>query len=211
MILIDDWSILDVNIIIGLKMNETKNKLLQIGAKYVHLKGFNNTGLQEILKEANVPKGSFYFYFKSKEQFGLEIIDVFINFFEKSIGYSLSDNSLRGLQRIKAFLYTTKDILKENDFTGGCPIGNLSLEMGDLNENFRLKISDAFLKMEEKIFECLKDAQSAKEINRFIDIKTSTAFIINSWEGAIVRAKAEKSNKPMEILEEIIFSKILIL
>ena len=48
-------------------MKDTKNKLLQIGAKHIHLKGFNNTGLQEILKEANVPKGSFYFYFKSKE------------------------------------------------------------------------------------------------------------------------------------------------
>lgn len=192
-------------------MTETKDKLLQIGAKYVHLKGFNNTGLQEVLKEAKVPKGSFYFYFKSKEEFGLAIIDVFISFFEKSIGYSLSDKSLSGLQRIKAFLYTTTDILRENNFTGGCPIGNLSLEMGDLNENFRLKLSVAFSKMEAKILDCLKDAQSAKEISQSIDIKTSAAFIINSWEGAIVRAKAEKSNKPLEVLQEIIFSKILIL
>jgi TetR/AcrR family transcriptional repressor of nem operon len=191
-------------------MTDTKNKLLQIGAKYVHLKGFNHTGLQEILKKANVPKGSFYFYFKSKEEFGLEIIDVFMTFFEKSIGYSLSDKSLSGLQRIKAFIITTIGILNDNDFVGGCPIGNLSLEMGDINEKFRLKISDAFSKIEEKIFECLKDAQSAQEISQSIDIKTSAAFIINSWEGAIVRAKAEKSNKPLKALEEMIFSKILV-
>jgi TetR/AcrR family transcriptional repressor of nem operon len=191
-------------------MTDTKNKLLQIGAKYVHIKGFNHTGLQEILKKANVPKGSFYFYFKSKEEFGLEIIDVFMTFFEKSIGYSLSDKSLSGLQRIKAFIITTIGILNDNDFVGGCPIGNLSLEMGDINEKFRLKISDAFSKIEEKIFECLKDAQSAQEISQSIDIKTSAAFIINSWEGAIVRAKAEKSNKPLKALEEMIFSKILV-
>jgi TetR/AcrR family transcriptional repressor of nem operon len=191
-------------------MTDTKNKLLQIGAKYVHLKGFNHTGLQEILKKANLPKGSFYFYFKSKEEFGLEIIDVFMTFFEKSIGYSLSDKSLSGLERIKAFIITTIGILNDNDFVGGCPIGNLSLEMGDINEKFRLKISDAFSKIEEKIFECLKDAQSAQEISQSIDIKTSAAFIINSWEGAIVRAKAEKSNKPLKALEEMIFSKILV-
>ncbi|MBK7631743.1 MAG: TetR family transcriptional regulator C-terminal domain-containing protein [Ignavibacteriales bacterium] len=117
---------------------------------------------------------------------------------------------MSGLQRIKAFLYTTTDILKENNFTLGCPIGNLSLEMGDINEKFRLKLSDAFSKMEEKIFECLKDAQSVKEINQSIDIRTSAAFIINSWEGAIVRAKAEKSNSPLKILEEMLFGKILI-
>ena len=191
-------------------MTDIKNKLLQIGAKYIHLKGFNNAGLQEILKEANVPKGSFYFYFKSKEEFGLAIIDVFLYFFEKSIGYSLSDKSLSGLQRIKAFLYTTTEILKENNFVGGCPIGNLSLEMGDVNEKFRLKISHAFSKMEDKILDCLKEAQSAEEISQFIDIKSTAGFIVNSWEGAIVRAKAEKSNRPMEILEDIIFSKILI-
>ena len=191
-------------------MNETKERLLQIGAKYVHLKGYNHTGLQEVLKEANVPKGSFYFYFKSKEEFGLAIIDVFIDFFEKSIGYSLSDKSLSGLERIKAFIITTIGILNDNDFVGGCPIGNLSLEMGDLNENFRIKLSDAFSKMEEKIFECLKDAQSTQEISQSIDIKTSAAFILNSWEGAIVRAKAEKSKKPFEALEEMIFNKILV-
>ncbi|MBK7631744.1 MAG: TetR/AcrR family transcriptional regulator [Ignavibacteriales bacterium] len=66
-------------------MTDTKNKLLQIGAKYVHLKGFNHTGLQEILKEANVPKGSFYFYFNSKEEFGLAIIDVFITFLKSHL------------------------------------------------------------------------------------------------------------------------------
>lgn len=191
-------------------MTDAKNKLLQIGAKYVHLKGFNNTGLQEILKEANVPKGSFYFYFKSKEQFGLEIIDVFINFFEKEIGSALSDKSISGLNRIRSFLNSTMKGLENSNYKGGCPIGNLALEMGDLNENFRLKLSDAFSKMEEKILDCLIDAQSAEEISQSIDIKSSANFIINSWEGAMVRMKAEKSSRPMEILEEMIFSKILI-
>ena len=64
--------------------------------------------------------------------------------------------------------------------------------------------------MEEIIFECLKDSQLAKEINKTIDVKTSAAFIINSWEGALVRAKVEKSNRPLEILEEIIFKRILV-
>jgi TetR/AcrR family transcriptional repressor of nem operon len=64
--------------------------------------------------------------------------------------------------------------------------------------------------MEEKILECLKNAQSTQEISQSIDIKTSAAFILNSWEGAIVRAKAEKSNRPIEMLEEMIFEKILI-
>ena len=191
-------------------MTETKNKLLMVGAKYIHQKGFNNAGLQEILKEANVPKGSFYFYFKSKEQFGLEIIDVYLKFFEKDIGGDLFNKSIGGIKRIRNFFRTTMRELENANYSGGCPIGNLSLEMGDLNENFRVKLSEAFFMMEEKIYECLNDAQLAGEINQSIDIKSSASFIINSWEGAIVRVKAEKSNRPMELLEEIIFENILI-
>ena len=115
-----------------------------VGAKYVHQKGFNNAGLQEILKEANVPKGSFYFYFKSKEQFGLEIIDVYLKFFEKDIGGDLFNKSIGGIKRIRNFFRTTMRELENANYSGGCPIGNLSLEMGDLNENFRVKLSEAF-------------------------------------------------------------------
>ena len=43
----------------------TKDKILRTGAEVIHLKGFNHTGLQEILSAAKVPKGSFYNYFKS--------------------------------------------------------------------------------------------------------------------------------------------------
>jgi len=191
-------------------MAETKNKLLMIGAKHVHQKGFNNAGLQEILKEANVPKGSFYFYFKSKEEFGLEIIDVFLSFFEKEVGGDLSDKSISGLNRIRNFLRTSMKGLEDGNYAGGCPIGNLSLEMGDLNENFRVKLSQAFSNMESKLLDSLKDAQSAGEISQSIDIGTVAGFILNSWEGALVRVKAEKSSRPMEILEEILFTKILI-
>ena len=60
-------------------MKHSKGKILSAGAKLVWQKGFNDTGLQEILREAGVPKGSFYYYFDSKETFGLELIDVYIS------------------------------------------------------------------------------------------------------------------------------------
>ena len=55
----------------------TRSRILEVGSTIIHQKGFNNTGIQEILDKAGVPKGSFYFYFKSKEDFGLALIDQF--------------------------------------------------------------------------------------------------------------------------------------
>ena len=66
-------------------MKTAKEKILETGAQIVRRKGFNNTGLIEVLKETGVPKGSFYFYFSSKEQFGLALIDVYTSFMENKI------------------------------------------------------------------------------------------------------------------------------
>jgi len=51
----------------------TRKRIIETGAAIIHRKGFNHTGIQEILNAAKVPKGSFYNYFKSKEDFGLQI------------------------------------------------------------------------------------------------------------------------------------------
>ncbi len=53
----------------------TKEKILMTGADLVQHKGFKNTSIQDILKAAAIPKGSFYYYFDSKEDFGLQLID----------------------------------------------------------------------------------------------------------------------------------------
>ncbi|MBI9078040.1 MAG: TetR/AcrR family transcriptional regulator, partial [Desulfatibacillum sp.] len=63
---------------------DAKTRLLRAAAKIVITKGFNDTGLQEILDAARVPKGSFYFYFKNKEDFGLQLIDFYADFFRRN-------------------------------------------------------------------------------------------------------------------------------
>ena len=68
---------------------DTKRKILEHGARLVHMKGFNHTGIQEILEVAGVPKGSFYFYFKSKEEFGLELVDYHLARFDQWVTSSL--------------------------------------------------------------------------------------------------------------------------
>lgn len=55
-------------------MSETKDRILKVGIDILSKKGYNNVGLKEILALANVPKGSFYHYFKSKEDFGIQVI-----------------------------------------------------------------------------------------------------------------------------------------
>ena len=67
----------------------------------MHLKGYNDTGIQEIIDKADLPKGSFYNFFKSKEDFGLLVIDYFMEFYAKILTKYLADKSLPPLERIR--------------------------------------------------------------------------------------------------------------
>ncbi|MBW1898902.1 MAG: TetR/AcrR family transcriptional regulator, partial [Deltaproteobacteria bacterium] len=77
-----------------------KQKILAAGASIIHRKGYNHTGIQEILQTVGVPKGSFYFYFKNKEDFGLQVIDYFVSFFGAQAAPVLNDNSIPPLERM---------------------------------------------------------------------------------------------------------------
>ena len=98
---------------------DTKEMILRKGARSVHEKGFNATGLQEILAEAGVPKGSFYFHFKSKEDFGLQLIDYYAGSYFNRLDQYLKDPSKTPLQRFRDFFDNQVSSFKKNNFKGG--------------------------------------------------------------------------------------------
>ena len=123
--------------------DNTKSRLIEIGAEIMHLKGFNNTGIKEILQAADVPKGSFYNYFESKEDFGLQVIDYFVDYMAVVAGGVLGDHSVSPLERIRKLLTGFIELFRAKGYGYGCPIGNLSQEMGDLSPAFREKLKYA--------------------------------------------------------------------
>ncbi len=188
---------------------ETKHNLLKIGSELIYKNGYNNTGIQEILNEADVPKGSFYFYFQSKEDFGLQVLDLYQEFLFDRMNQRFEDYSLSPLDRIKKFFDDFMDYFSKNHCTGGCPVGNLAQEMGDINSAFREKMSEIFEKMKENIKYCLKEAQVKNHISGTINTNDYAEFIINSWEGALIKMKLSKSTDALSIFDGIVFKDLL--
>jgi len=187
----------------------TKNIILKSGAEIIHLKGFNHTGIQEILNRAGVPKGSFYNYFKSKEDFGLQVIDFYIEQFSLLIKKFLEDDSLSPLEKIKGILDRFIEFFKSRDYAYGCPIGNLSQEMGDLSPAFRMKLKDAIDSMVEIYAALLAEAQKTGELSVDLDVRDAADFIVSSWQGALLRMKIQKGSEPLENHRKFIFSCVL--
>jgi TetR/AcrR family transcriptional regulator, transcriptional repressor for nem operon len=191
------------------KRVDTRLKILEKGAEIIHLKGYNHTGIQEILNAAGIPKGSFYNYFKSKEDFGLQVIDFFTDLFPGMIADILESESLTPVEKLDTILVRFIAVFRERDFCYGCPIGNLSQEMGDLSQAFRAKLKNAFDKMAEIYTGLIQKAQSQGEISGDIDAQKAAYFIVTSWHGALGHMKILKSTGPLENHRAMIMENVL--
>src|SRR5262249_17931269 len=79
----------------------TRDALREAGRRVFLERGYNNSGIDAILSEADVPKGSFYYYFPSKEEFGLQVLNRFAQRHEADLDRIFSDTTLRPLERLR--------------------------------------------------------------------------------------------------------------
>jgi len=187
----------------------SKKTILREGARLIHAKGFNHTGLQEILSAAGIPKGSFYFYFKSKDDFGLELVDYYWEFIQAMGETYLQDTGTPPLERLQRFMDAYQQMFENMGMRCGCPIGNLMQEMSDLSDAFREKVSDVYARMQGSIEEIIVEAKSRGDLGADLNPQAAAQFILNSWEGAIMHMKLAKSIEPLIIFRRMVFDHIL--
>lgn len=184
-------------------------KILKVGAEIIMENGFRSTGIQRVLGKAGIPKGSFYHYFKNKEDFGLHIVDYHTGALLARIEDSLGRDGVPPLTRLRGFFTGLRADLEENGFRGGSPLGNLAMETAGQSRGFRERLSPVFEAMGDEVEKCLQEAINNNELNASLDARAAADFIINSWEGAVMRMKVEKGPGPLENFERMIFSVLL--
>ena len=176
----------------------------------MHLKGYNGTGLRDIVEAAGIPKGSFYYYFKTKEHFAIEAMKFYYEKKYEEAKRILSDKSISPFRRIEQlFSYWIDEDFSRVKFEKGCLLGNLAIEMGDVNREMGSIVDRDFRAFESLLTKCLTEAKEANELNPSSDVEKLAEFIWNSWEGAILRMKASKSSRPLNIFQDILHKIIL--
>ena len=192
-----------------MKKKDTRSDIILIGTEMIARQGYNATGIDAILKEAGVPKGSFYHYFKSKEEFGLAVIDSFAEHFEQRLELFLNNEDVAPLDRIRDMLESSLTRMTQNQCSKGCLIGNLGQELADLNERFRARLDEIFNMWRERFAACLAEARNRGELSNAVDPAVTAGFILSGWEGAILRTKVMKSPQPMQDFVAVLFNVVL--
>jgi TetR/AcrR family transcriptional regulator, transcriptional repressor for nem operon len=188
---------------------DTKLALIKAGRCIVVEKGYNHAGIQEILQAVKVPKGSFYHFFSSKEEFGLAIIDYDSQMHDRFVEQYLEDASLSPLNRLKRYFTFKLEEFETLQYREGCLFGNLSQEMADQNDRFRLRLQAATDRWRDQFAKCIEAAQAADEISSQHKAKDLAEFCLNSWEGALLQMKLSKTDAPLQNYIEFMFGAIL--
>ncbi|MGQ7848128.1 acrylate utilization transcriptional regulator AcuR [Granulosicoccus sp. 3-233] len=179
--------------------SETRQALLKAGVAALTEKGFSATGIDEILRSVDVPKGSFYHYFKSKEAFGAELIEHYARYFSTKLDRILLNESRSPLERLQDFFQDAEDGMRRYHFSRGCLVGNLGQEMGALPAPYRTQLTQVFQDWQSRTSACFQLAREQGEIASDIDCDEAAEYFWIGWEGAVLRAKLEQSDKPLRL------------
>ncbi len=191
------------------KASSTRDRVLEVGLRQLRLAGYNATGVKDVLDLAGVPKGSFYHYFTSKEAFAGELIEKYAEAEIERVHRILGDLTIAPLKRLRSYfedLSTTNGIHAE---VSGCLIGSMSLEVAGQNEILQVQLRSLFEVWQQAIADVLHEAVKRGDLDGTLKPTTLAEFLLSSYEGALVRMKADRSNRPLDNFIHVVFNVIL--
>jgi TetR/AcrR family transcriptional regulator, transcriptional repressor for nem operon len=185
-----------------MKLNHNKElkreKLLAQGVSLLMKQGYHGTGLQEILDTVQIPKGSFYNYFGSKEAFGAEVIQHYIQPFIQKLDEHLHHADCTALTALNQYFSELIRLSEEKKFQDGCLLGNLMGEIGDTSEVCRLALKKAVADYRDLLQQGLERAQQQGEVRADKSAQEMADLLVDCWQGALLRMKIEQSTEPLK-------------
>jgi TetR/AcrR family transcriptional regulator, transcriptional repressor for nem operon len=184
-----------------------REQIVEAGLKCLQEKGFNGVGVQEITDSAGVPKGSFYNHFESKEALGAEIVERYgLRSDRRAI---LRDRSVPPLDRLRRHYETVSNMFSDCGFKRGCLLGNFSAELSTQSPLIRDSLAKVFARWTQDLEIAIADGQADGSITSKRPAGELAAFLLDSFEGSLLRARVDRSRRPLDRFMQFAFEQIL--
>jgi TetR/AcrR family transcriptional repressor of nem operon len=174
-----------------MRESATKEVLVEEGLKALLAKGYDGTGIGPVLAAAGVPKGSFYHFFPSKEHFACAVLQAYAGRYARLREVILSDRSIPPLRRLRSYFERLEEELLSERPVGGCLYGVLAQTMATRSRMLRKQLAQSFQVWEESLSQVLTEAQTKGDLSPELDAKAAAAFLIDAYEGALIRMKSD--------------------
>ena len=167
-------------------------------------KSFHSVGLNEILAAVKVPKGSFYHYFESKEQFGVELLRHYVQEHSARLRRILGAAELNPLERLLALFHGFISRLMEGECKQACLVAKLGAEVSTFSEPMREALREGMRDWRKAYEETIREGQSVGVMRADLDPAVTAGLIFDLWRGAMDRAQIERKVAPLKEAAEFI-------
>ena len=175
-----------------------REKLLDQGVHMLMTQGYHGTGIKEILDSVQVPKGSFYNYFASKEEFAAEAITHYIEPFILRLTAHLQTPQVGALSALQNYYAELIVEVEKGGYKGGCLLGNLMGEIGDTSVLCNRALKSAVERYKKLQQDALERAQQEGTVRTDRSAESMADMLVNLWQGALLRMKIEQSVQPLQ-------------
>jgi len=169
-----------------------KQEIISIAKNIIHCKGYQATSISDILHAANIGKGQFYHYFSSKYDLGLAVMENLIEEWDHQLILNILQSSEDPKLKINKMLDWILTYHAGKEEKSGCPIGNLTIEMSEHDETFRLKLDHFFKRWIGSIETVLEEMVKQNQLHSTVDIRKSAEAIVAMIEGGILLMKSQQ-------------------
>ena len=179
------------------RYDDTRQHLLDTGHRMMVVKGFTGVGLNEILQAASVPKGSFYHYFKSKEQYGQCLLEDYFRNYLANMDERFAATGNTARERLMGYWQKWLESYCKPCDEQKCLVVKLSAEVADLSEVMRLTLRDGTDQIIERISGCLEQGQLDGSLPQGDAYRTALA-LYQLWLGASLLSKLHRNSRSLE-------------
>lgn len=181
----------------NIRHDNTRQHILDIGYGIIAGKGFSSVGLNEILKSAGVPKGSFYHYFESKEQYGQALLEDYFANYLASIDELLQAEATSGHERLMRYWQRWLDKqCAAACLDQKCLVVKLSAEVADLSDAMRITLRDGTDQIVARIAGLIEAGVADGSLPPLAPLATAQ-MLYQLWLGASLLGKLHRNSEAL--------------
>ena len=180
------------------KVIDTRQQIIDVAKTIILGKGFSAVGLNEILTAANVPKGSFYHYFASKEAFGSALLEDYFNDYIDTVRAVLQDAKLSHADRLSAYFQHWLSTQLSDTTQDKCLVVKLSAEVTDLSEPMRQTLQIGTQNVIDLLQTCVDEGVVTGTLHVAQSPETVAKELYYMWLGATLMTKVHHTREALD-------------
>lgn len=176
---------------------QVRRRILDEAEHLIHLRGYHGTAMEDIACSCRMTKANLFHHYGSKEELGLAVLDAKIADYRKGrIDVLCAQND--PVEAVHRMFREAGRFFAGNGCKAGCFVGNIALEMSDLNDQFRRRAGLFFEEWARGMTECLSRAKASGYFLPTLDPRASAEAILALYEGAVMLARTRRDASVFE-------------